>query len=255
MSAGAVYPDLAGRCVLITGAAAGIGLAMARAYARQGARLVLLDQDKAVVEVARGFPDAAGVVGSVADAGDVTRAFDAADELFGGVDVAIANAGVSMNVPTLDLSPDTWRRALDVNLTGTFLTAQEAGRRMILQGRGVILLMASMYGVVAAPERLAYCVSKSGVVMMAKALALEWARHGIRVNGLAPGYVRTALVEDLAARGRLDVARLEARTPIGRLIVPEEVAEAALFLASDTAGAVTGQILGVDGGWAVNGYQ
>ncbi len=254
MSAGAVYPDLAGRCVLITGAAAGIGLAMARAFARQGARLVLLDMNEAVLEVAQALPNAAGVVGSVADAGDVTRAFDAADEHFGGVDVAIANAGVSMNVPTLDLSPDAWRRALDVNLTGTFLTAQEAGRRMIPHGRGVILLMASMYGVVAAPERLGYCVSKSGVVMMAKALALEWARHGIRVNGLAPGYVRTALVEDLAARGRLDVARLEARTPIGRLIAPEEVAEAALFLASDTAGAVAGQILGVDGGWAVNGY-
>jgi NAD(P)-dependent dehydrogenase (short-subunit alcohol dehydrogenase family) len=101
---------------------------------------------------------------------------------------------------------------------------------------------------------LGYVVSKSGVSAMAKALAVEWARYGIRVNAIAPGYVRTPFVEDLQARGRLDIAALERRTPIGRLIETREVAEVAAFLASDASGPITGQIVGVDGGWTAYGY-
>ena len=114
--------------------------------------------------------------------------------------------------------------------------------------------VASMYGVVAAPERLGYCVSKSGTVMMTKALAIEWAQLGIRVNAIAPGYVRTPFVEELVEQGRLDLAKLEKRTPMGRLITPEEVADAACFLISDSARAITGQIIGIDGGWTAYGY-
>ncbi len=102
------------------------------------------------------------------------------------------------------MSDADWQRVMDINCTGAFLTAQEAGRRMVAQGRGVILMMASLYGVLAAPERLGYCVSKAGVVMMAKALAVEWAAHGVRVNALAPGYVETPFLSELIARGRLD---------------------------------------------------
>jgi NAD(P)-dependent dehydrogenase (short-subunit alcohol dehydrogenase family) len=143
---------------------------------------------------------------------------------------------------------------MGVNLDGVFLTAQEAGRRMIPRGQGHIILTSSIYGVVAAPERLGYVVSKSGVSAMTKALAVEWAQYGIRVNAIAPGYVRTPFVEDLQARGRLDIAALEKRTPIGRLIETREVAEVAAFLASDASGPITGQIIGVDGGWTAYGY-
>jgi NAD(P)-dependent dehydrogenase (short-subunit alcohol dehydrogenase family) len=193
-------------------------------------------------------------LGNVTESSDVKQAFDLAEETFGPVDVVFANAGVSQNCPTLDLDFEGWRRVMGVNLDGVFLTAQEAGRRMIPRGQGHIILTSSIYGVVAAPERLGYVVSKSGVSAMTKALAVEWAQYGIRVNAIAPGYVRTPFVEDLQARGRLDIAALEKRTPIGRLIETREVAEVAAFLASDASGPITGQIIGVDGGWTAYGY-
>ncbi|MCB5177410.1 MULTISPECIES: SDR family NAD(P)-dependent oxidoreductase [Microvirga] len=246
--------SLQGRCALITGGASGIGLEITRAFRAQGARIVVFDRDPAAGEALRDFDDVLVVQGDVTEPSDLKGAFDAAEERFGAVDVAVANAGVSQNSPTLDLDLAAWRRVMSINLDGVFLTAQEAGRRMIPRGQGRILLMASMYGVVAAPERLGYCVSKSGVVMMAKALAVEWARHGIRVNAIAPGYVRTPFLDDLIARGRLDLEKLQERTPIGRLIESREVADMATFLASDACGAVTGQVLGVDGGWTAYGY-
>jgi len=245
---------LEGRCAVITGGASGIGLAIARAFSRRGARLVILDPDPKAPDAVRDLGDAAVVPGSVTAPADVRVAFDLAEERFGGADIVVANAGISQNCPTLDLDFDGWRRVMSVNLDGVFLTAHEAGRRMVPRGNGNIILMSSMYGVVAAPERLGYVVSKTGVSAMAKALAIEWARHGVRVNAIAPGYVRTPFVEDLQARGRLDLQALEKRTPIGRLIQPGEVAEVAAFLASEASGPMTGQIVGVDGGWTAYGY-
>jgi NAD(P)-dependent dehydrogenase (short-subunit alcohol dehydrogenase family) len=235
----------------VTGGASGIGLEVTRTFAARGARVIVLDQHP---EAAQDIENVAVTSGSVTEAADVKHAFDLAEKTFGPVDVVLANAGVSQNCPTLDLDFEGWRRVMSVNLDGVFLTAQEAGRRMIPRGQGRILLTSSIYGVVAAPERLGYVVSKSGVSAMAKALAVEWARYGIRVNAIAPGYVRTPFVEDLQARGRLDIAALEKRTPIGRLIETREVAEVAAFLASDASGPITGQIVGVDGGWTAYGY-
>jgi NAD(P)-dependent dehydrogenase (short-subunit alcohol dehydrogenase family) len=243
--------SLEGRCALITGGASGIGLEITRMFASRGARVLVLDQNP---EAARDMENVAVASGNVTEPSDVKQAFDVAEETFGPVDVVFANAGVSQNCPTLDLDFEGWRRVMGVNLDGVFLTAQEAGRRMIPRGQGHIILTSSIYGVVAAPERLGYVVSKSGVSAMTKALAVEWAQYGIRVNAIAPGYVRTPFVEDLQARGRLDIAALEKRTPIGRLIETREVAEVAAFLASDASGPITGQIIGVDGGWTAYGY-
>ncbi|HLS69025.1 MAG TPA: SDR family NAD(P)-dependent oxidoreductase [Kiloniellales bacterium] len=254
-----LYPELRGCRVLITGAGAGIGQAMAEAFAAEGVRLLLFDNDAtrlAAVEAAlagRGA-EVSGLAGSVADEREVEALMAAADARLGGVDLLINNAGISMNMPSEDLPASDWRLALDVNLTGSFLCAQAAGRRMLAQGRGVILNIASMYGLVAAPERLAYCVSKSGVVMLTRALGIEWAGRGVRVNAIAPGYIRTALVEGLVERGRLDIPRLERRTPQGRLGSVEEVAEVALFLASERAGFMVGQTVVLDGGWSAWGY-
>jgi NAD(P)-dependent dehydrogenase (short-subunit alcohol dehydrogenase family) len=243
--------SLEGRCALITGGASGIGLEITRMFASRGARVLVLDQNP---EAARDMENVAVASGNVTEPSDVKQAFDVAEETVGPVDVVFANAGVSQNCPTLDLDFEGWRRVMGVNLDGVFLTAQEAGRRMIPRGQGHIILTSSIYGVVAAPERLGYVVSKSGVSAMTKALAVEWAQYGIRVNAIAPGYVRTPFVEDLQARGRLDIAALEKRTPIGRLIETREVAEVAAFLASDASGPITGQIIGVDGGWTAYGY-
>jgi len=254
MTALSPVKDLEGRCALVTGGASGIGLAMVRTFAARGARIVVLDRDPAAEDSVRNVGSVVITPGSVTEPADVVAAFDAAEKHFGAVDIVVANAGISQNCPTLDLDFEGWRRVMNVNLDGAFLTTQEAGRRMIPRRKGAIILTSSIYGVVAAPERLGYVVSKSGVSAMTKALAVEWARHGIRVNAIAPGYVRTPFVEDLQARGRLDVNALEKRTPIGRLIEPQEVAEVAAFLASDASGSMTGQIVGVDGGWTAYGY-
>ncbi len=246
--------SLEGRCALVTGAASGLGLAMARAFRAAGATVAILDVDPAAKERAAELGDAIAVLGSVTERAEVAAAFDAAVARFGRIDIAVANAGVSQNRPTLDVADEEWDRVININLTGAFLTMQEAGRRMVPQGSGSIMVTSSLYGVVAAPERVGYCVSKAGVAMMAKVLAIEWAKYGVRVNAIAPGYVRTALVEDLAARGRLDVSALERRTPIGRLVEPEEIAQVAAFLASDAASAITGQVVTADGGWTAYGY-
>lgn len=246
--------DLAGKVALITGGASGLGLAMTRRFAARGARVVVLDRDAAAADALVEIENAAFIACDVCDPDAVDAAFDRAEVGTGPIDIVVANAGISQNSPTLELSFADWRRVMAVNLDGVFLTAQAAGRRMVLRRRGVILLMASMYGVVAAPQRIGYCVSKSGVAMMAKALALEWARHGLRVNALAPGYVRTPFLDDLIARGRLDADALTARMPIGRFIETDEVADLAAFMASDEASAITGQVAGVDGGWSANGY-
>ena len=254
--ADAIYPDLEGRRVLITGGAAGLGLAIAEAFVRQGCRLALLDVDEDKLGRAIGsMPDGTvGHCGSEADAGAVAAAFARMDDAFGGGDIVVNNAGISMNVPTLELSLQDWQKALDINMTGVFLCCQAAGRRMVPQRSGVIINLSSMYGVVAAPERLAYCATKSAVAMMTKELAIEWAVHGLRVNALAPGYVKTALVEQLVEAHRLDERALSARTPLGRLGTVDEIADLAVFLASDQARYITGQVVGIDGGWTAYGY-
>jgi NAD(P)-dependent dehydrogenase (short-subunit alcohol dehydrogenase family) len=245
--------------VMVTGAAEGVGFAIAKAFATAGARVFLFDVNgeklAAAVRTLRSAElHADYFVGSVAQTSDVDAAFARMDCVLGGIDALINNAGISSNRPTQHLSDEEWDRPMAVNLRGSFLCSRAAGVRMLAQGSGCIVSISSIYGITAAPERLAYCVSKAGVAMMAKALAIEWAAQGVRSNAIAPGYVQTRLVDDLVARGRIDLAELQRRTPLARFALPEEIAEMAVFLCSPAAAYITGQVIGVDGGWTAYGY-
>ena len=244
---------------MITGAGAGVGLALARQFAQAGCRLMLVDVDpKAVVdakfELTEFSTSVETVTASVACPADVNRAFEAMDAAFGGIDILINNAGITGNCAADRLDFDKWQHVVAVNQTGTFLCAQAAGKRMCEQQNGVIINLSSIYGLVAAPNRLAYSATKAAVIMMTKALAVEWAEHNIRVNCVAPGYVETPGTAALASAGTINLDALRERTPQKRLAQPEDIARAVIALCDDGLSHVTGQILAVDGGWSVYGY-
>jgi len=257
-----VYAGIEGRVVVITGGGSGIGLAMARGFARNGAHLMLIDINENAMLLAKrtlveSFPSLqiATFMASVTDEVAIERAFTFCMDRFGRLDILLNNAGVAVNKPSIELTPAEWRRGIDINLSSVFICAQAAARRMIKQKRGVVINTASMWGVSHAPERVAYCSSKAAVVSLTKCLAVEWAAHGIRMNAIGPGYTRTPLMEELNRKGRLDFEKLINRTPLGRLGEPDEMAELALFLACDSAAFITGQIFVADGGWTANGFM
>lgn len=257
----AAYPDLRGRSGVITGAGRGIGLAIALSMARSGMHVQLVDVDDSALAEAQELitelcPDVEVDVArvSVSDVAGIADAFGRFASTTGSFDVLVNNAGIAANAPSLDLGVDQWRRAVDVNLTGTFVCAQAAGRLMVRQRRGTIVNIASMFGVAAAADRAAYCATKAGVVALTKVLAVEWADRGVRVNGIGPGYIGTDLVATLVAQSRLDIEAVRRRTPIGHLGTAEDVANLALFLASDVSGNITGQVVISDGGWTADGF-
>lgn len=252
------YSGIAGKTVMVTGAAAGIGFCLSQAFAAQGAQVFMIDYNAAALAQAAKQLQAYQVhayVANVTDDDAVIAAFEACKQHFGWVDILFNNAGISLNKPSLEISMTEWRRCVDINLSSLFLCSQQAAKHMQQQGRGVIINTASIWGLSSAAERTAYCTTKAGVVSMTKCLAAEWGKLGIRVLAIGPGYTRTALVEQLQQQNTLDVADLARRTPLGRLAEPEEIAEVALFLASDAAKFITGQTYLIDGGWDANGFQ
>jgi NAD(P)-dependent dehydrogenase (short-subunit alcohol dehydrogenase family) len=234
---------------MITGGANGIGRAVAEAYAAHGARICILDR----AEVRDAPSDWICMQGSAASAEDNEKSFAEMDRRWGGVDVAHANAGMAMNKPTLDLTEEEWQRTLDLNLTGVFLTAQAAGRRMVPQKSGLILVTSSIYGLTAGANRAAYTATKAAVANLVRTLAVEWGPLGVRVNAISPGYVETDMLLALAQRGTLSLEALKARTPLPRLGRPADIAATAAFLGSPGAAWINGAVIPVDGGWMANG--
>ena len=242
--------DLAGRTALVTGSTRGIGLAVAQALAAAGVRVAVNSRNPEAVRLAA-EQVGAGAVGIAADLGShegAARLVEEALAALGSLDILVNNAGVAMPAESVDLSPADWQRTLDVDLSAVFYCSQAAARHMLTRGSGSIVNVASVQAFAPLARRVAYAAAKSGVVGVTKALAAEWA-PAIRVNAVAPGYVATSMVSDLVRAGRVNAQAVEARTPMRRMARPEEIAAAILFLASDSAGYVTGETLMVDGGW------
>ena len=245
---------LAGRCALITGAAGGIGLGCAEAFAEEGCDLVLLDLDEA--KVAAVAADLAGRSGrtvhalacDLADAEAARRAVIRAAALLGRIDVLVNNAGVLAAGDILDASLEDFDRVLAVNLRAPFVVGQTVARHMVdARIKGSIINMSSINAVLAIPNQIAYVTSKGGLSQMTKAMALALAPHGVRVNAIGPGTVVTdilkGVMQDEAAR-----RRVLQRTPLGRFGEPEEIGRVAVFLACEDSSYMTGQTLYPDGG-------
>jgi gluconate 5-dehydrogenase/2-deoxy-D-gluconate 3-dehydrogenase len=250
---------LAGRVALITGAGRGIGRGLALGFAREGADLVLVsrtaDELEQAAEEARAIGvEALVVTADVRDEPAVRAAVASAVRQFGRVDVLLNAAGIPMVSPTTELPLESWQRAIDINLTGTFLFCQAAGRVMVEQGRGSIINIGSIHSFQGIPMRAAYAASKGGVLQFTKSLAVEWAPLGVRVNMIAPGWIRTPLQDDLVAQGKLDRTPIIARTPARRIGEVSDLVGPAVFLASDESAFVVGEMLVVDGGWGAYGF-
>lgn len=244
------------RTILITGGADGIGWKTAQHFASGGDRVVIadLDADKSQGRAQELGPDHVGVGCDVTKEDAATAAVTTAVEATGQIDVLVNNAGIGdTSAPTIEQSADHFRRVLDVHLAGTFLMSRIAATAMLARGGGAIVNFASIAGLTGLPRRNAYGAAKAGIIAMTKSMASEWGGRGIRVNAVAPGYVRTALVEKLIADGLLDPATIIGRTPVGRMLMPSEIAEAVCFLASPAASGITGVVLPVDGGWSAFG--
>jgi NAD(P)-dependent dehydrogenase (short-subunit alcohol dehydrogenase family) len=241
---------------VVTGGADGIGWACAQRFAALGHAVAIIDlrEARASARASELGGQHVGVGADVASEAQVASAIRAVAQRFGRIDVLVNNAGIGeQNAPTLDQSLADFERLLAVHVHGTFLVSREAARVMIGQRAGAIVNVSSIAGSGGIPTRNAYGAAKAGIASLTRSMACEWAREGVRVNAVAPGYVKTELVERLASNGQMDRAAIERRTPLGRLAAPDEIAQAIAFLASEAASYITGAVLDVDGGWHAYG--
>lgn len=257
---------LANRTAVITGGARGIGLAVAEAMIREGARVIVADVDAAAGAASASAlesiaPDRAfAIAADVTDEASIEALADAAEERFGIVDIIVANAGIVHLRQALDTEIDDWRRVLDINLTGAFITAKVFAKRLVAAGApGRIIFSSSMFGVRGGAENSAYSATKWGLIGLTECMAAELGPSGITVNAVCPGQVDTEMMRRFAEdRAELrgtspaaETARLTERIPLGRFADPAEIADVYLFLASDLARYVNGRSIVADGGWLV----
>jgi 3-oxoacyl-[acyl-carrier protein] reductase len=239
---------LEGRVAIITGGAGGIGLATAKLFASEGAKLVLVDVDEAQVQSAAAQaagPNAIGVKANVTKLEDAENAVKAATEKFGKVDILINNAGITRDNLLIRMSEEDWDLVLDVNLKGAFAFSKAVAKPMMKARYGRIVNVASVVGMMGNSGQANYAASKGGLIAMTKAMAKELATRNITVNAVAPGFIRTRMTENLPEEVKKGLMLV---TPMARFGEPEEVAKVMLFLASEDVAYVTGQVIGVNGG-------
>ena len=251
--------ELTGRAAVVIGGTSGIGRAIAHGLADAGADVVCTSRRQEQVDAAAAEIEAKGratirVTTDVSDRNSIERLLAEASSAFGRIDILINSAGRTKRTPSLDVDDETWNAILETNLTGSLRACQVFGRHMIENGYGRIVNIASLSTFVSLFEVAAYSASKAAVASLTKSLAIEWARHGVNVNAIAPGVFRTALNQQLldsTPRGQ----EFLARTPMGRFGKVEELAGAAVFLSSEAASFVTGEVLVVDGGFLASGVN
>jgi NAD(P)-dependent dehydrogenase (short-subunit alcohol dehydrogenase family) len=250
--------DLSGRVAVITGSGKGIGRAIALKFAEAGASVVINDVDEpSAVQTAADIKamnrQSLSIVADVSSAADVDLLFDKVLKTFSRVDILVNNAGVTHpTVSILDLDLAHLDRVFNVDFKGVYLCSRRAGKEMVLQKKGCIVNISSMTGVTPLPL-VVYGPIKSAVNMLTRILAREWARFGVRVNCVAPGYVLTPLFQGLIDRGERDPSLLLKRIPMHAFVQPEDIAQSVLYLVSDEARYVTGQVITVDAGWTADG--
>ena len=246
--------SLTGKTALITGGASGIGLETAKVFAQAGAQVVIGDRNKGSLQEAQSQLKDQGISLEIMFL-DVTREDSVVEVMrkvvtLGSYEVLVNSAGTGARMEATELPLELWQEVLNINLIGTFLCSREAAKMMLEQGKGSIVNVASIMGLIGGGvyPNPAYQASKGGVVNLTRSLALDWASRGIRVNAVAPAFVRTPLTQSLLAEDGME-EKLLVRTPLGRIVETYEVADAIRFLASDAAAMITGHTLPIDGGW------
>lgn len=251
---------VSGKVAIVTGAGRGIGAAIARGLAKEGAHVVLVSRTRSqleeqVLQITEHGVRALAAEADVAVEADVKRVVQETVDNFGTVDILVNAAGISMVAQSDELSLENWDKCLDINLTGTFLMCREVGRVMIAQGRGgKIVNITSLVAHTGIQQRAAYAASKGGVKQLTQTLAAEWGRYKINVNNISPGYIITEMVQKLIDKGIHQPEKMARRTPLGRMGQPEDLVGPAIFLCSPLSDFVTGHTLVVDGGWLANGH-
>lgn len=239
---------LSGKTAVVTGGSSGIGAAVVELFVSMGAKVCSLDLKEG------GHHGAINIKTNVCSEDDVQRSVGEAIRTMGSIDLLINCAGIpDTYTPTLEQNLASWKQIIDVDLTGTYLMCKEVGVHMVKRRMGSIVNISSITGLNGFPRRNAYGASKAGVIMLTQSLASEWGSCSVRVNCIAPGYIRTPLVDALVTAKKVDIDRVERRTPMARMGQPRDIAQAAAYLCSDWASYVTGVTLPVDGGWSAFG--
>lgn len=252
--------QLAAKIAVVTGASRGIGKGIALALAAAGARVACIatqagNAGATVAAIEKLGGEAIAVGCRVESSGEVSRAFAEIEQRFGSIDILVNNAGISRPQPLLKMTEENWDEQMNINAKSVFLCSQAAIRQMKSAGNGgCVINIGSIVGQNAIPQTLGYCASKATVDHMTRVMAIECAKYDVRVNCIAPGYVRTELIDDLVTEGKISLEGIENRTPQRRMGTIEEIASAVIYVASPGANFMTGSVMNVDGGWTAYGY-